>query len=263
MGQCSGKEHEPKQKGRQQGLQTPGIQREMISRPSNVTIQIPRNRASEDGVVIPPVTRDMDSNILRAALDHVSNFVAQKRRAAIEVIAVGGAVNTLHLRTRETTHDIDVFGFEFGNTSRIMLDEAMYDAQNQIPALGTDWLNTETQMWMPGPIREEITQLARKQGVKVYDGSGLTILAAPWEYAFTAKINRILTDLEQVRPYDLADAVAYLHEYITRNGNQPVPVSTTVQKWAQRWNLQITQEILRDEVAPEYLERYRRDGIVF
>jgi hypothetical protein len=37
--------------------------------------------------------------------------------------------------------------------------KAIHDAQQHIPAfLDTDWLNTKTQLWMLGPMHDELTQ---------------------------------------------------------------------------------------------------------
>ncbi|KAH7153406.1 hypothetical protein EDB81DRAFT_841627 [Dactylonectria macrodidyma] len=179
--------------------------RPIVSSPQNMQILIPRNRVDDDGATLQQVTRDIDYDVLLAALNHVSAYIAEQRQH-ISVMVVDGAVNVLYLRSRSTTHDIDVFGSDFSNQARILLDAAMLDAQSHIPGLGTDWLNTETQMWMSGP--------------------GLAIYAAPWSYAFSAKISRLMTDGDEVRPYDLQDAVIYLHGYIRAHGNRPVPVST-------------------------------------
>ncbi|KAK4040764.1 hypothetical protein C8A01DRAFT_45966 [Parachaetomium inaequale] len=248
MGQLCCSERKPKSP--QQG----GVGVE-IGSPQNVTIHIPRNRNDANGTPIPQVSRDIDHSVLRAALDRVSQYIAQRNRH-LSVITVGGAVNTLYLRSRDTTHDVDVFGSDLGNQSRILLDAAIYDAHHHIPALGTDWLNTETQMWMPGPMHSELTEMARQQNVQVYHSQSFTILAAPWEYAFTTKFSRILLGGDQARPYDLPDAVTYIHQYIQSHGNQPVPIPTVV-GWARRWHHEITEDILINRVNPEYRRRYR------
>lgn len=118
-------------------------------------------------------------------------------------------MNTLYLQSRNSTHDVEVFGPEgyLGDTARILLEEASHDDQQHIPQLGTDWVNTETQMWMPGPMQPKLTAAAVQQNVVVFNGNALIIYAAPWAYAFSAKINRILTGGDQRRPCDLADAV--------------------------------------------------------
>lgn len=106
-----------------------------IGGPQDVQIHIPRNRADEHGVPVQQVTRDIDHDVLLSALDHVSSYIARSQRR-ISVMAVGGAVNTLYLRSRSTTHDVDIFGSDFNNQARILLDAAMQDAQRTSPGLG-------------------------------------------------------------------------------------------------------------------------------
>lgn len=230
--------------------------RPSIGAPQNVSIHIPRNRADEHGEPLQQFTREVDRGTLLAGLNHVSGYIA-RRGQHVTAIAVGGAVNTLYLRSRNNTHDVDLFGSEeyFGNASRMLLDEASYDAQQHIPQLGTDWVNTETQQWMPGPTHAELTAAAVQQNVVVFNGDGLTIYAASWAYAFSAKINRILTGGDQRRPYDLEDAVFYIHQYIRRHGNRPVQVQRAL-GWARKYHHQSNENILRNRVDPEYRRRY-------
>lgn len=108
------------------------------------------------------MTREIDRYHLSAALDQVVQYVA-RRRSHITVAAFGGAVNTLYLRSRETTHDVDIFGSDFDNQARILLGEAMHDAQQHFSGLGADWLNTRTQMWRPGPLHGVLTLLSEEQ----------------------------------------------------------------------------------------------------
>ena len=181
-----------------------------IGAPQEVMIHVPRNRVDRYGHPLQQITREIDRDTLLAALKHVSEYLARQSQH-VTFMVVGGAVNTLYLSSRGTTHDVDVFGTDFNNTARMLMDEAMQDARRHFLGLGTDWINTETQMWMPGPLHRELSDAARRQNVVVFDQPGLTIYAAPWAYAFSAKINRLLTGGEQIRPYDLDDAVTYIH----------------------------------------------------
>jgi hypothetical protein len=72
---------------------------------------------------------------------------------------------------------------------------------------------------MPGPLYQELIEAATEQNVRVFNGAGLTIYAAPWTYIFCVKINRILTSGDQARLYDFADTVIYIYEYICGYGN--------------------------------------------
>jgi hypothetical protein len=231
----------------------------VIGAPQSVQIHIPRNRADQHGVPVQQVTREVDRDTLFRALSHASAYLGQ-RRHHISVIAVGGAVNNLYLRSRATTHDVDIFGSDFSNQARMLLDEAVHDTRLRYPQLGTDWLNTETQMWMTPTMQQELTQLARRQNVKVFgkDGDPLIIYAAPWSYAFSAKISRILTG--DPRAYDLQDAITYLHQYILSHGNRPVNLATAFE-WARHYHHESNKDILR-RVNRAYQERYHAYGIV-
>lgn len=231
-----------------------------IGAPQEVLIHVPRNRVDQDGVPVRQVTREISRDVLLAALQHVAQHIAQHGQN-VTVITVGGAVNTLYLRSREMTHDVDIFGSDFTNQARILLDEAMQDARRQYRHLGTDWLNTETQMWMPGPLHSRLTTAAQQQDVKVFEMPGLTIYAAPWPYAFSAKVNRILTGGDQVRPYDLDDAVTYIHEFIETHDNQQVPLETAL-GWAREFNHECTTKFLRTRVNQAYRKRYGCDALV-
>ncbi|KAK2788775.1 hypothetical protein FQN52_006531 [Onygenales sp. PD_12] len=231
-----------------------------IGRPTEVMIHLPRNRADTHGVPIPQTTHEIERPILENALAAMARFLAQKK-VELTVIAVGGAVNTLLLRSRPSTHDVDIFGSNLNNDSRILLDEATQYAIRQSSApLGTDWFNTENQMWLSPSLHRELTNEAMRQNVVVFHRPGLRVLAAPWEYAFSGKIARLLTGGSQIRPYDLADATHYLHQYISRNGGRPVTLAT-IEGWARRFNHSTSKAFLRDRVNVEYRKRYGRNGI--
>lgn len=110
-------------------------------------------------------------------------------------------------------------------------------------------------------MQAELTQAAREQNVRIFDRAGLMIYAAPWDYAFSAKINRILHPQGQERPYDLDDAVVYINRYIRAHGNQPVKVATALE-WARRYHHDCNEDILLKAVSPRHLERYRQHAFV-
>ena len=53
---------------------------------------------------IPQLTRD----ILLSSLGNVAKYI-EKKKGDVTVVAVGGAVNTIHLQSRAVTHDVDFF----------------------------------------------------------------------------------------------------------------------------------------------------------
>ncbi|KAJ3496982.1 hypothetical protein NLG97_g2253 [Lecanicillium saksenae] len=231
-----------------------------VGAPQEVMAQVPRNRVDRYGVPVQQVSRDIEKDTLLAALKHVAKYIARHGQS-ITVIAVGGVVNTLYLESRRTTHDVAIFGVNFDSQTRMLLDEAMNDAQRHYRGLGTDWLNTETGMWMPDPIHQQLTSAAMTQNIKVFEMPGLTIYAAPWSYAFSIKVSRLLTGGDQARPYDLDDAVTYLHEHIRNHGDQPVRMSAAV-GWAKNFRLESTPDLLCTRVNAAYRRQYGSDAFV-
>jgi len=182
------------------------------------------------------------------------------RNASLTVIVVGGVVNTIFLGTRQSTHDVDILGTNLNNDQLRMLDDAAHYAEQRSPVpLGAEWFNSDTKMWLGPDLHRELTNIAMEQDERVFQRPGLTLLAAPWNYAFCAKIARILTG--EVRPYDLTDAATYLHRYIQRNGGRPVQVGQ-IEGWAQRFGRSTDRAYLIREVNAEYRRLYRHEGIV-
>jgi len=126
--------------------------------------------------------------------------------------------------------------------------------------LGTNWLNTEGERWA-GHRRQELQQQGEQLNVVVFQHRGLTMLAAPWEYAFCCKINRWLENSNKTRPYELTDAAHYLQQWIRNNGSQPVPIKT-VEGWAKSWKMTMERQRLLSEFNTEYRRVFKRDGVV-
>jgi hypothetical protein len=208
-----------------------------------------------------PQTREVGRDTIYQALVLTARYL-NSRGVQVTAITVGGAVNCLLLRTRQSTHDVDIFGTNLSTPNRILLDEAMQHAIGESSVqLGTDWLNTETQMWMSPTMQRELTEQAIRQNTVVFQQPGLTLLAVPWAYAFSAKVSRLVTLSSQARPYDLDDAVHYLSQIVQQNGGQPVAVDI-VEGWANRYNHTTSASFLLETVNRQYERVYRRPGIV-
>lgn len=152
-----------------------------IGTPSEVTIHLPRNRTDDQGIPLPTTTHEINRQDLEQALGLMAQYL-QQLKAQITAIVVGGGgdVNILLLRTRPSTHDVDIFGSNLDNSTRYLLDEAMqYALEHATSPLGTDWFNTENQMWLSPSLHRELTDEARRRNVVVFSRPGLKILAAP------------------------------------------------------------------------------------
>lgn len=175
------------------------------------------------------------------------------------LIAVGGAVNTMLLQSRTSTHDVDFFSAGLDNASGLLLEEAARAAEERSPVpLGGDWLNNSTTLFMARALRNELGQLAERQNDIVFRAPGLTVLAAPWEYAFCTKIDRMTK--RNMRVYDCADAAAYLNRLIvTTNRGRPISAAFLQQR-AAHYGAQAPLAQLQT-VNIEYQKRFKCDGI--
>lgn len=198
-------------------------------------------------------------NILRA-LAYAAEYL-HNRGESVTLVAVGGAVNTVLLRSRLTTHDVDFYSLPLSGTRLQNLREAgRYAIERSSVPLSEDWLNNATAR-MPGVVEhvQQLTQAARAQNDIVFEGPGLTVLAAPWLYAFVKKVSRITQGVGRV--YDLSDAVGYLYQYNLRHGNRAVRVGK-IREQANHYRALAPDEILR-QVDASYQQAHGRPGIAF
>lgn len=69
---------------------------------------------------------------------------------------------------------------------------------------------------IPVDIRRVLTSEAFTQNEIVFDSPGLRLIAAPWEYLFCTKVDRIAqTSNNTLRPYDQTDAIYYLRRHLS------------------------------------------------
>ncbi|KAL9127371.1 MAG: hypothetical protein Q9217_003743 [Psora testacea] len=201
----------------------------------------------------------LNRQTLDTAFSLMAKYITQQHRS-ITIIAVEGAVNVLLLQTRQSTHHVVFFGTNLDNEESILLNNAARYAEQSSPiSLGDEWFNNQTILCLPPGIHEIVTQGAFQQDEIVFNREGLKILAAPWDYAMCGQMDR-LTLQNRVRPYDLSDAVAYLHYYIHRHGGQPVTIAT-VKDWCHSYQKQTSDDVIKG-VNREYRRCYGTDGII-
>jgi hypothetical protein len=212
-----------------------------------------------------PAPLDLTSGDLQQSLRAVAACLDQRRRG-IRLVVVGGAVSTMLLQSRQSTHDIDYLG---GTTSqadlRVLQDAAVHVRQTQQqPTLEEGWLNNNTMLFIDKRIRNELTQQGFAQNEIVFQAAGLTLYAAPWPYAICAKLHRISGGGH--RAYDPLDAVAYLHRYLSRRDGPAIASVTLdqVTQWCQRYHISISRPVLVDtlrRVNEEYRRLYGADAV--
>ena len=231
-----------------------------ISGPVDPPGMVPAPRRNEQGVPIPTRHFDLTRQNIERALGYVAEYL-QARDKHLTLVAVGGAVNTVVLQSRTATHDVDFFNPPFSPSELSLLREAVdYAAERSSVPLGDGWLNNETGT-IAGTLENipRLTDSARQQNVTVFDHPNLTVFAAPWNYAFVAKIGRITRGTG--RPYDQMDAVTYLRQYNLRHGGRSINVNE-IHSWGRVWRRNTPEEILR-QVDVAYQQTYREHGILF
>ncbi|KAM5352678.1 hypothetical protein ACJ41O_005400 [Fusarium nematophilum] len=230
-------------------------EREMESRPVRpVTISDPMGGP----VMIPPMFRDASgrpiqhesSDLSRQEILDAFQYMAEyldECGVSTNVVVVGGAVNTVYLRSRQSTHDVDFFLDDPASKDYISLHNAARFANDQAKGrLGEEWFNNSTQLFMARDVQTALVREARQQNELVFEhrgqNGGLRVYAAPWPYALCSKLNR-LCDINP-RSYDMADAVVYLYRYLAVTGNGCVG-SQAIKDWCRWYHHDVTREVLK------------------
>lgn len=100
---------------------------------------------------------------------------------------------------------------------------------------------------------------AIQQNEKVFSAKGLTVYAAPWDYAMMTKLDRAAKPGS--KSYDMTDAVDYLGCLIRSRGGRAVKRSELM-AWATRYKLRAPPEADIKDLAERYKAKHKRDGIV-
>ncbi|KAL8786514.1 MAG: hypothetical protein Q9213_002741 [Squamulea squamosa] len=162
-----------------------------ITAPQGGLIMIPPTRRDEHGIPIQPQQYDLTRYALQRALAYVATYLHQ-HNVNLTIVAVGGAVNTILLRSRDVTHDVDFINPSVPREQMHLLHQASAAALAQISVeLGEEWLNNTTTLLVPSKVQIEPGDEAAAQGEIVFQQSVLTVLAAPWRYALCTKLERM------------------------------------------------------------------------
>lgn len=231
-----------------------------VSGPTGGPQMVPTPYRDERGRPITHMDFDLDRETLIRALNHMGQYLDQQGVTA-RVVTVGGAVNTIYLQSRSSTHDVDFFMEDPQAPVHQFIHEAARSAARSSAAtrgvtLGANWFNNATQLLIGAQIQAQLTAEAVQQNTIVhqYRGQrgGIIIYAAPWAYAFCGKLNRLCE--QNARPYDLDDAVVYLHEYLGVTHKSSVS-KNDIFHWCQQYRKNATETVL-DRVNNQFYQRY-------
>ncbi|KAJ5216370.1 uncharacterized protein N7498_002777 [Penicillium cinerascens] len=184
---------------------------------------------------------DLSRETLMNALQNVAAYIASKNQC-ITLIVVGGTINTILLRSRPNTHDVDFFNDNLTPAEVKCLSKATKSAFKRNRTLGQEWLNNHIVLFIPLHIRRILLMEALDQHAIVFQAPGLTIFAAPWTYLFCTKMHRLSgSGISTVQPYDQDDAVHYLEKYLSQHSTASV-TQVIVRSWFAQYLLQWTTE---------------------
>ena len=254
---CGHSQPEPAQPVRPARAQNPG--QNTASMPIGGPVMVPPTYRDASGRPITHQDFELDRDTIIRALDQMGQYL-DRRGVNATVMTVGGAVNTVYLQSRRSTHDVDFFLATPTAPEHTVIHEAARSAahseRSQGGELGANWFNNATQLLMGRDIQARLAQSALEQNVIVhqYRGprGGIVVYAAPWAYAFCGKLNRLCES--NARSYDIADAVCYLHQYLVANNRQIVSAQE-IKQWCRDFGKNVTDGVL-DQVNARYNTTY-------
>lgn len=226
-----------------------------ISGPSGGLQMIPTPQ--RDGTGRPIVHRSFEINRdqLLLAFEHMAEYLRQQG-AGLTIYVAGGAVNTIYLRSRHATGDVDFFGAN--EQSRLLKDASKYAQQRSISQLGANWFNNSMSLFLNRALEQDLIAASRRQAAILFNKPGLTVYAVPWEYALCGKTDRLSKPDKRV--YDAEDAVAYLRQCVKANGGRAIQAQQ-VEGWAQRYNKAVSVGVLM-EIDTLYKIKHGEHGLI-
>lgn len=178
--------------------------------------------------------------------------------ADLAVIAVGGVVSTLFLRAWTTTTDVDALGSTLTTAQRRLLASAASYAKTNSPVpLGDGWFSGQGMQYVRPEVARDVYELSMAQNDIIFCSEGLTVLAPRWSYAFMVCVDRLSHGVG--RPYDMGNAVSYLHRYVETGRYKLIPI-LGIMKWGEGYDLHVSLEVLRI-VKAQYLGHYKKEAI--
>ncbi|KAL4795878.1 hypothetical protein BDV19DRAFT_388901 [Aspergillus venezuelensis] len=227
-----------------------------ISTPSGGLEMIPTPQRDNTGWPIVPKSFEINRDQLLAAFQYMAEYL-HERGVHPTIYVAGGAVNTIFLRSRHTTGDVDFFGSN--QQGRLLKDASKHAQQRSECQLGANWFNNSPSLFLNRTMENDLIGRSRQQGALLFQEPGLTVYAVPWQYALRGKIDRMTKPLK--RPYDISDAVTYLHECVNGYGGRAIQAKL-IESWAAKYDKAISTTVLC-EIDAAYMNMYGGHGILF
>lgn len=184
-----------------------------ISGPTGGLQMIPTPQRDESGRPVLPQSFEINKEQLIRAFEYMADYI-HRQGTTLTIYIAGGAVNTIYLHSRHTTGDVDFFGSN--EHSRLLKDASKHAQERSQARLGANWFNNSMSLFLTRDIEQDLIQASLQQNTIVFNRPGLLVYAVCWEYALCGKADRLGKPTR--REYDIGDAVAFLHQYVSVNG---------------------------------------------
>lgn len=183
--------------------------------------------------------------------------------APIRILTAGGFLAVSYLKNRDSTGDLDyLMEPEYVGDEDIQraLDTAVQHVALRL-RYNDEWMNDAMSIFVTKKSRQVLFERALKDGLTLFKGEHLEVLAAPIEWVLERKLRRIHgASRDRKAETDMSDAVAILKSLRTRNngpldlesirtmnanGFDVLPDYGTMQKVADEYRRQYNEEIFR------------------
>ncbi|KAI9652291.1 MAG: hypothetical protein M1831_007077 [Alyxoria varia] len=94
-----------------------------IGEPVGAIRMVPQQKRDRNNRPVLHSEYDLSPGTLHRALQDVAKFMRDHHQD-VTMVTVGGAVNTIYLKTRETTNDVDFFGADLTRNQLGLLEQA-------------------------------------------------------------------------------------------------------------------------------------------
>lgn len=180
--------------------------------------------------------------------------------APSRLVTAGGYIAVSYLKNRDTTGDLDyLIEPEYAGDREIegALQNAIRTAARQLRFVD-GWANNDMGFLVTKKSRQRLFEGAVKQGITLFKGTNLEILAAPIEWALERKLRRIhAADRDRKAETDMADAVALLEHLKTRD-NGPLDLEKVRTMNMNGFDV-IPDHRTMERVADAYRQKYNED----
>lgn len=180
--------------------------------------------------------------------------------APIRLITAGGFVAVSYLKNRDSTGDLDyLIDPEFAGDKDIegALQNVVLSVAERL-SYNDEWINDDMAIFVTKKTRQALFEQAIKQGITLFKGENLEVLAAPIEWALERKLRRIhAANRDRKAEMDIVDAIAFLKHLKARN-NGPLDLETIRTMNMNGFDL-IPDYKTMQQVADAYRHKYNEE----